>query len=106
MLGGDPRFPRSIVLRKRAVDKLQDAHPRAQSCVAELRHRGARVRIVGSMARVSVRETSDVDIYIEDPGPLKETEIEQIARRTMRDFPFDLIYAHKLAPGKRKHFGE
>ena len=62
--GVDPRSPLSRVLRKRALEKLQIAHPRAQSCVAELIQPGARVRIAGSMARGSCGETSDVDLYI------------------------------------------
>ena len=58
------------------------------------------------MASGSFRQTSDVDILVEDPGPLQEDEIERIARREMRDFPFDLIYAHKLSPEMKKHFAQ
>lgn len=102
--GVDQSSPLSRVLRERALKRLQIAHPRAQACVAKLSEQGAKVRIVGSMARGSFHQTSDVDILVEDPGALKEDEIERIARREMRDFPFDLIYAHKLLPEMKKHF--
>ncbi len=104
--GVDESSPLSRVLRERALKRLQIAHPRAQACVAKLLEQGAQVRIVGSMARGSFRQTSDVDILVEDPGALKEDEIERIVRREMRDFPFDLIYAHKLSPEMKKHFAQ
>jgi prevent-host-death family protein len=104
--GVDPRSALSRVLRERALKRLALAYPRAQSCVAKLSKRGAKVRIVGSMARGAFRQSSDVDILVEDPGPLQEEEIERIARREMRDFPFDLIYAHKLPPGLKRHFAQ
>ena len=104
--GVDPSSPLARVLRERALKRLQIAHPRAQACIAKLSKRGAKGRIVGSMARGSFRHTSDVDILVEDLGPLKEDEIERIARREMGDFPFDLIYAHKLSPEMKKLFAQ
>jgi len=103
VLGVDPTSPLARVLLERAMKRLRIAHPRAQSCISKLSKRGAKVRIVGSMARGSFRHTSDVDLLVEDPGPLKEDEIERIASREFRDFPFNLIYAHKLSPEMRKH---
>lgn len=104
--GVDPSSTLARVLRERALKRLQIARPRAQACVAKLSERGAKVRIVGSMARGSFRQTSDVDIFVEDPGRLSEDEIERIVRLEMRDFPFDLIYAHKLSPEMKKHFAQ
>ena len=101
--GVDANAPLSRVFRDRALKRLQIAQPRAESCIARLAERGVKARIIGSLALGKFRQTSDVDILVEDPGALKESQIERIVRTAMRDFPFDVIYARKIPLRLRKH---
>lgn len=98
-----PDSPLSMILRKRAQTRLAVARPRAAAAVSRLGQAGVQARIIGSLARGSFRQTSDVDILVEDPGSSTETAIEEMVRGEMGDFPFDVVYAHRLPVRLRKH---
>lgn len=91
------------LMRSRALARLEIAQPRAEAALEKLRERGVTARIVGSLARGAFRETSDVDLLIDDRGGLDEAALEEIVRREMRDFPFDLIYAERVPAGLKRH---
>jgi len=101
--GVAPESALSRLFRGRAQRRLEIAQPRAEAAVEKLRERGVKARIIGSLARGSFRQSSDVDLLIEERGTLEEAAIEQIVRAEMGDFPFDLIYAERLPAGLREH---
>jgi antitoxin (DNA-binding transcriptional repressor) of toxin-antitoxin stability system len=101
--GVPPESAISRLFRERALRRLEIAHPRAEAAVAELGRRGVKARIVGSLARGSFRQTSDVDLLIDERGTLDEDTIESIVRGEMGDFPFDLLYADRLPATLKEH---
>jgi prevent-host-death family protein len=98
-----PDSPLSRILRGRALTRLEVARPRAEAAVSRLKQGGVKARIIGSLARGSFRQTSDVDILVEDPGSSTESSIEEMVRSEMGDFPFDVVYAHRLPARLRRH---
>lgn len=96
--------PLSRIFRDRALKRLAIAGARVDAALEKLAQHGVRARLIGSMARGSFRATSDVDILVQDPGSLDERAIERIVRAEMGDFPFDVVFEHKLPHELRKHF--
>lgn len=90
------------LLWRRGVARKQQAEPLVQATLARLQALGVRARLVGSMATGRFRQDSDVDYLIEHTGALAEDEIFAAIERSMKGFPFDVVFQKRVAPGMRR----
>jgi len=94
--GAGSRIGRLLAARGRA--RGQQARALAQATLRKLRKAGVSARIVGSLAKGSLRTDSDVDYLIEDRGGLPESRISGLIEAAMRGFPFDVVFADRADP--------
>jgi len=102
----EPRPPKGRsrlekLLHQRALDRFQAAANAARRALAELRSRGVQVRVIGSLARGTFKQSSDIDFLIEDSASLADAEIERAIRDRLQDLPFDVLYLDRLTPSAR-----
>ena len=103
VVGVSDQAPLSRILRGRAAERLRTAAPRASSALARLAQAGVKARLIGSLAKGTFRPSSDVDILVEDRGPLVESAIEALVRAEMKGFPFDLVYEDRVPAALRSN---
>ena len=104
VLGLAPEAPLSRILSGRAAARYREARELAARALQQLASHGVRARLIGSLARGTFRATSDIDILIEDAGGLSAQKIEEVARKAIGEFPFDIVYTEEIAPDLRRHF--
>lgn len=83
--------------RRRAID-------RARLAVEDLRSLGVEAKVVGSLARGTFNDLSDVDfLVVSCPAHLKYA-IEGSVEDRMEEIPFDVIYLDEIPARKLERF--
>jgi predicted nucleotidyltransferase len=84
--------------------RLSRAIERARLAIEDLRLLGVHAKLVGSLARGSFNERSDVDfLVVSCPAHLKYA-IEGSVEDRMADIPFDVIYLDEIPTSKLERF--
>lgn len=89
------------LLARRAMTRRIEAEALARSTLARLHALGVEARLIGSLASGRFRQDSDVDYLIENAGRLSEAGIVAEIERSMKGFPFDVIFPDRVAPDVR-----
>lgn len=84
------------LLDQRASKKLAIVNSQVDLALAELRRRGARIEIFGSMARGEFRAHSDVDFLVTDRGYLSEVDVFNVIAENLKEASFDIVYADRV----------
>lgn len=94
--GANSRIAR--LLRSRGLARRGEALALAQATLRKLRKAGVSTRIFGSLAKGKFRADSGVNYLIEDRGGLPESRVIDLIETTMREFPFDAVFADRVDP--------
>ena len=94
-------YPTWATLQRRRAEARRSALTQAaRKAVAALARRGVEARVIGSLARGTVRPHSDLDLLVTRlPAALRyriETEVERAAA----GLPFDVVYLDEIAPAR------
>ncbi len=86
------------VLTAAALARRARALALAQATLRLLAARGIRARVAGSLAKGAFRADSDVDFLIEGRGRMPPRDVIGIIESSMKEFPFDVIFADRADP--------
>lgn len=86
------------LLRSRGEARRQLAAGLAFSALRRLKEAGVTAGVVGSLARGTFRPDSDVDFLVEQRGGLSESRVTDLIASSMKDFPFDVVFAERADP--------
>jgi predicted nucleotidyltransferase len=85
------------IIRERDAAREAEAAPLAVAALRNLKDAGFPAWLVGSLARASFRQHSDIDVLIDAP-PDRRTEALRICLRALRGFPSSIIFKGDLPP--------
>ncbi len=89
------------LMTARAASRRRTAVERARAALDWLAAEGVEAAVVGSLARGTFREHSDVDVLILACPPHRKYTLETGVERHMGDLPFDVLYLDELPPPLR-----
>lgn len=92
------------MISEKPASRRRRAIERARLAVGDLRTLGVEAKVVGSLARGTFAEGSDVDfLVVSCPAHLKYA-IEGSVEDRMEEIPFDVIYLDEIPAGKLHRF--
>jgi len=89
------------LFRRRGRERAARATPLALADLDALEREGVAAAVVGSLARGTMLQHSDIDLLILDAGPHSLEEIAGILEPVLEGFPFDLIPLAQVEPEMR-----
>jgi predicted nucleotidyltransferase len=89
------------LLARRGRERAAAARPLAVAGLMALECHGVEAGVVGSLARGTMLQHSDIDFLILDPGTHSITDIIGILEPVLGNFPFDVIPLQGVQPEMR-----
>jgi predicted nucleotidyltransferase len=92
--------PIERLIARRSAERLSQARAAAKRVLAALERVGVEVRVFGSLASGRMHPKSDLDLLVLARRGRSWAETGRIAAGAAGGFPFDLVFAETLSPGR------